>query len=356
MIVDTLRSYVNPARANHPAALPDALVSAPSMTLVACAPRSTPAWSQVLAVKHRPLQSRSTIASESATRAADMRRRRHDLVVSHPGKRRHPGRAALCKQQGQHIIARGQQPRIHHRARVRHRLQTLAGPEIGVASTKASPRSDRAGQPDQAVPAPVVTLSAADEGRLFRRESRCRPRRRRAETRRAARGSPRHDRGPDVLYLGRAPATRSRSKARSSQGDLLHHAGAMPRRDEARPHRAHRRDGAGHRPRAGGPTNCSRRFGSNVEVWWWEGGTRSHLRRRVRHHGLGDIAALHRSAGGRPFVAPSLSIPVQLLAITLPCSRHDFDQPRNLAKKRDGGIGDPVKVRDHQRPPHRSLR
>ena len=60
------------------------------------------------------------------------------LVVSQSGETADT-LAALryAKAQGQKTLARRQRARLHHRARERRVLPTLAGPEIGVASTKA---------------------------------------------------------------------------------------------------------------------------------------------------------------------------------------------------------------------------
>jgi glucosamine--fructose-6-phosphate aminotransferase (isomerizing) len=161
---------------------------------------------------------------------------------------RPPTRWPRCAtpRQGQYIAVDRQRADLDDRARKRCVLPTLAGPEIGVASTKAFtcqlrrwPRSRRAG-------ARARHVSSADEAplvhalievpRLIAEALKLEP-----QIERLARDT---RQGADVLYLGRGtnyPAGAGRRA--EAQGNLLHpRRGLCRRRAEARPDRADRRE------------------------------------------------------------------------------------------------------------------
>jgi glutamine---fructose-6-phosphate transaminase (isomerizing) len=140
VIGDTLRSYINPAtRTVTLPDLPEALKTAPRLTLVACgtafyACNVAKYWLERIA--RIPVE--IDVASEFRYRAADMPKGGVALFVSQSGETADT-LAALryARAQGQHIISVVNVPESTIARESDTVLPTKAGPEIGVASTKA---------------------------------------------------------------------------------------------------------------------------------------------------------------------------------------------------------------------------
>ncbi|MBT3358956.1 MAG: glutamine--fructose-6-phosphate transaminase (isomerizing) [Rhodospirillales bacterium] len=140
VIGDTLRSYVNPAsRSVTLPALPGKIAIAPRFTLVACgtafyACMVAKCWLERIA--RVPVE--VDIASEFRYRAADMPKGGVALFVSQSGETADT-LAALryAREQGQHIVSVANVPESTIARESDIVLSTYAGPEIGVASTKA---------------------------------------------------------------------------------------------------------------------------------------------------------------------------------------------------------------------------
>ena len=140
VIGDTLRSYVNPAsRSVTLPALPSKIAIAPRFTLVAC---GTAFYACMVAkywlerIARVPVE--VDIASEFRYRAADMPEGGVALFVSQSGETADT-LAALryAREQGQHIVSVANVPESTIARESDIVLSTYAGPEIGVASTKA---------------------------------------------------------------------------------------------------------------------------------------------------------------------------------------------------------------------------
>ena len=282
------------------------------------------------------------IASEFRYRAPDMPKggaRALHLAIRRD--RRHAGGAALCQDAGPAASSRwSTSPRARWRARPTRCCATLAGPEIGVASTKAFTTqlvvlacfaialARARGKIDAAREAQLSTALTEVPSRATEVLAMTSAHRRRSRTIIAE--------ARDVLYLGRGTAYPAGARGRAeAQGDLLHpRRGLCRRRDEARADRADRRDGAG--DRAGAARRALRQ--DRVERAGG-GGTRRQggddLRpRRARRASDGQSLLGIEVPTCDPFVAPLLyAIPVQLLAYHVAVAKGtDVDQPRNLAK------------------------
>jgi len=341
VIGDTLRSYVNPASRDITLpALPEALVTAPRMTLVACgtafyACMVAKYWLESIA--RLPVE--VDIASEFRYRAADMPKGGVTLVVSQSGETADT-LAALryAKQQGQHIIAVVNSPESTIARESDTVLQTLAGPEIGVASTKAfTTQLTALACLTLAVARARGTLSAADEGRLVSAL---------IEVPARAADVLNHDerlRGlaqgmieaRDVLYLGRGTsypiALEGALKLKEisyihaegyAAGEMKH--GPIALIDETVPVIV-----------IAPSDGLFEKTASNVQEVVARGGRVVFFGDAAGINGLGEIAATCIALPAvDPFVAPILySIPVQLLAYHVAVLKGtDVDQPRNLAK------------------------
>ena len=140
VIGDTLQALVNPAsRSIHLPDLPFALSDIGKITTLAC---GTAHYAGMIAkywlerIARIPVE--SDIASEFRYRAPAMPRDAAALIISQSGETADT-LAALryCREQGQKIIAIVNQPESTIAREADIVLPTLAGPEIGVASTKA---------------------------------------------------------------------------------------------------------------------------------------------------------------------------------------------------------------------------
>ncbi len=140
VIGDTLRSYVNPT--TRDVTLPDfpeALARAPRMTLVACgtafyACMVAKYWLEQIA--RVPVE--VDIASEFRYRAADLPKGGVAVFVSQSGETADTLAALrFAREQGQHIVSVVNVPESTIARESDTILPTYAGPEIGVASTKA---------------------------------------------------------------------------------------------------------------------------------------------------------------------------------------------------------------------------
>ena len=168
----------------------------------------------------RASRSRSISPRSSATARRTCRRAALAIVHLAIGRdRRHAGGAALCREQGQKIVAVVNQPESSIAREADVVLPTLAGPEIGVASTKAfttqlvvlggarrragaGARHDRRGRRGRAGPAALAEVPARASEVL--------------EPRRAHRGDRRRrsPRRATCSISAAAPPIRWRSKAR----------------------------------------------------------------------------------------------------------------------------------------------
>jgi glucosamine--fructose-6-phosphate aminotransferase (isomerizing) len=140
VVGDTLQAMINPADKNvHLPALPFDLASVPRVTIIACGTASYAGhvakyWLEQTA--RLPVE--LDIASEFRYREAPMPEGGVALFVSQSGETADT-LAALryCRAQGQHIVSVVNVPESSIARESDVVLQTLAGPEIGVASTKA---------------------------------------------------------------------------------------------------------------------------------------------------------------------------------------------------------------------------
>jgi glucosamine--fructose-6-phosphate aminotransferase (isomerizing) len=140
VIGDTLHALIHPTTGTvHLPELPFALGDLPKATIVACGT----AYNAGLVAKYwferiARIPVEVDIASEFRYRAADMPKGGAAIVISQSGETADT-LAALryCRQQGQKIIAIVNQPESSIAREADVVLPTLAGPEIGVASTKA---------------------------------------------------------------------------------------------------------------------------------------------------------------------------------------------------------------------------
>ena len=214
----------------------------------------------------------------------------------------------------------------------------IAGPEIGVASTKAFTC--------QLAVLAALAIAAGARARPHRRGAM------RSSLCAALLETPRHmveflkqeakiealaqeiAKARDVLYLGRGRAFPARARRRAeAEGNFLHPRRRLcRRRDEARPHRADRRERAGDRHRAARAL-FEKTISNMQEVMARGGKVRADLR-RARQLRRARRSGLDRSARSRSLIAPLLyAVPVQLLAYHMALSKGtDVDQPRNLAK------------------------
>jgi glucosamine--fructose-6-phosphate aminotransferase (isomerizing) len=141
VIGDTLNSFINPATGeiSLPADVMDVLSAAPRLTLVACgtafyACMTAKYWLEQIA--RVPVE--IDIASEFRYREAPMPKGGVALFVSQSGETLDTLEALrYCKRQGQKIISIVNTIESTIERESDHVLRTLAGPEIGVASTKA---------------------------------------------------------------------------------------------------------------------------------------------------------------------------------------------------------------------------
>ncbi len=341
VIGDTLRSYVNPASRDITLpSLPGALVTAPRMTLVAC---GTAFYACMVAkywlerIARLPVE--VDIASEFRYRAADMPKGGVTLVVSQSGETADT-LAALryARAQGQHIIAVVNSPESTIARESDTVLQTLAGPEIGVASTKAfTTQLTVLACLTLAVARARGTLSAADEGRLVSAL---------IEVPARAADVLNHDgrlrdlaqgmiEATDVLYLGRGTsypiALEGALKLKEisyihaegyAAGEMKH--GPIALIDETVPVIV-----------IAPSDELFEKTASNIQEVVARGGRVVFFGDAKGIGGLGDIDATCIALPEvDPFVAPILyCIPVQLLAYHVAVLKGtDVDQPRNLAK------------------------
>ena len=342
VVGDTLRAL---PRARDPPvelpALPFDFAKVPRLTIVACgtacfAGMVAKYWFERLA--RLPVE--VDIASEFRYRepplpeAASAR----DLAVGRDP--RYPGGAALRQGQRQTILVVVNVPESAIAREVDVLLPTLAGPEIGVASTKAFTTQLRAAGLRRSPPARARgTLVAGGRGEAGgcadraagARSTRC------WTTTSATGASPRHPaprRATCSFSAAALLSDRARRRAQA-EGDLLHpRRGLCRRRDEARADRADRRGGAGHR--AGALRRDLRQ--DRLQLPGGEGARRQAgpAERRGGHRAARAARPRRRSRCRTvdPLVAPILyAVPVQLLAYhTAVAKGTDVDQPRNLAK------------------------
>ena len=255
VIGDTINALVNPAtRTVHLPELPFALAEIERITIIACGT----SWHAALVAKYwleriARIAVEVDIASEFRYRAPAMPKGGAAIFVSQSGETADT-LAALryARSQGQKIIAVVNQPESSIAREADIVLPTLAGPEIGVASTKAFTtqlavlaalsvavaRARGAITHDrEAMLAGFLSEIPSRAGEVLNHDERIREI---AATIAEAR---------DVLYLGRGSAFPLALEGRAeAQGDLLHPCrGLCRRRDEARADRADRRERAGHR-------------------------------------------------------------------------------------------------------------
>ena len=219
-------------------------------------------------------------------------------------------------------------------------LYTHAGPEIGVASTKAFTT-----QLDGALPARRSTSGGgaasidADAGaELLERPGGAAGAREGGARPRAARSSSvakKYGHAQDFLFLGRGidyPIALE-GALKLKEISYIHAEGYAGGRDEARPDRAHRRGDAGRRPDAR-TTRCYEKTLSNLQEVEARGG-RIIVVTDATTADLEDVAwevlevpATQRAAHADPAdaAAPAPRVPRRRVP------RHDVDQPRNLAK------------------------
>ena len=235
-------------------------------------------------------------------------------------------------------------------------LYTRAGPEIGVASTKAFTSQlvalallalhlggvREAIEPDAAAPSCSALEALPDQAAAVLGHTEPASRRRRPDGHGLAALAARYEalaaryhRAQDVLYIGRGGPVSHRPGGRpQAEGDQLHPRRGLPRRrDEARPDRPDRP-----RRARGGDRPARPRLRQDALQHPGGAGARGAGDRR-RHRGR----RRPRREGRRrhlpcpttdPRLAPMLAtIPLQLLAYYVAVRRGcDVDQPRNLAK------------------------
>jgi glutamine---fructose-6-phosphate transaminase (isomerizing) len=341
VIGDTLQALVNPAsRTIHLPQLPFALGDIGKITLLACgtayyAGLVAKYWLETLA--RIPVE--TDIASEFRYRAPAMPRDGAAIIISQSGETLDT-LAALryCREAGQKIIAVVNQPESTIARESDVILPTLAGPEIGVASTKAfTTQLAVLAAFTIALARARGTIDAAEEGRLAGQL---------AEVPSRASEVLHHDEtiqkiaaeialARDVLYLGRGTsypiALEGALKLKEisyihaegyAAGEMKH--GPIALIDDNVPVIV-----------VAPPDNLFEKTFSNIEEVIARGG---------KVVMISDAAGIAR-VGGRcafgvavpqcaPFVAPLLyAIPVQLLAYHVAVLKGtDVDQPRNLAK------------------------
>ena len=269
------------------------------------------------------------------------------LVVSSVRRdRRHAGLTALLQSGGAKAAVDRQTSPPSTMARESDVVApTLAGPEIGVASTKAFTCQ-------LAVLACLAlalgrargVLSEADEARLVGEliavpGLMAEAMKREPAIEHLARE---FTRVRDVLYLGRGTLVPAGHGGRlEAQGAVLHPRRGLRRgRAEARPYRVDRRGHARHRHRAGrmpstkrpSPTcRRSRRAAAGSSCWATAASPRIFAAEAEAIVTLPDMAPA--------FTAMVYAVPVQMIAYhTAVAMGKDADQPRNLAEERDGGV------------------
>ncbi len=341
VIGDTLRSYVNPT--TRDVTLPDfpeALARAPRMTLVACgtafyACMVAKYWLEQIA--RVPVE--VDIASEFRYRAADLPKGGVAVFVSQSGETADTLAALrFAREQGQHIVSVVNVPESTIARESDTILPTYAGPEIGVASTKAfTTQLTVLACLTLAVARARGTLSSDEEGRLIG-----------ALTEVPARAADvlNHDgrlrdlavevaEARDVLYLGRGTsypiALEGALKLKEisyihaegyAAGEMKH--GPIALIDETVPVIV-----------IAPSDGLLEKTASNVQEVIARGGRVIFFGDAEGIDGLGDIPATRIALPAvDSFVAPILySIPVQLLAYHVAVFKGtDVDQPRNLAK------------------------
>jgi glucosamine--fructose-6-phosphate aminotransferase (isomerizing) len=140
VIGDTLRAHFNPTtRSVHLATLPFALKDVTKVTIIAC---GTSYHSGLVAKywleRFARIPTEVDVASEFRYRAPDMAKGGLALFISQSGETLDTLEAMrYAKKQGQKIVALVNQPESTMAREADAVLPTLAGPEIGVASTKA---------------------------------------------------------------------------------------------------------------------------------------------------------------------------------------------------------------------------
>jgi glucosamine--fructose-6-phosphate aminotransferase (isomerizing) len=140
VIGDTLRAHFNPTtRSVHMASLPFALKDLSKVTIIAC---GTSYHSAMVAKywleRFARIPTEVDIASEFRYRAPDMAKGGMALFISQSGETLDTLEAMrYAKKQAQKIVALVNQPESTMAREADAVLSTLAGPEIGVASTKA---------------------------------------------------------------------------------------------------------------------------------------------------------------------------------------------------------------------------
>jgi glucosamine--fructose-6-phosphate aminotransferase (isomerizing) len=140
VIGDTLRAHFNPTtRSVHLATLPFALKDVTKVTIIAC---GTSFHSGLVAKywleRFARIPTEVDVASEFRYRAPDMAKGGLALFISQSGETLDTLEAMrYAKRQGQKIVALVNQPESTMAREADAVLPTLAGPEIGVASTKA---------------------------------------------------------------------------------------------------------------------------------------------------------------------------------------------------------------------------
>ena len=196
------------------------------------------------------------VASEFRYREPrDAQGRRGAVHLAIGRNRRHAGGAAPCQAQGQTMLAIVNVPESSIAREADTVLPTFAGPEIGVASTKAfTTQLTRAGLPRHRGGAGArrdrrARRAQAVSARCWKRR-RTSPKswRRTSDPGAGAEIAEAHD----VLYLGRGTELSDRAGRRAqAQGNHLHpRRGLCRRRNEAWADRADRRERAGDRDRA----------------------------------------------------------------------------------------------------------
>src|SRR5437762_12550447 len=340
VIGDTLQALINPATQTiHLPDLPFALGDIGKITLLACgtahhAGLIAKYWLETLA--RIPVE--ADIASEFRYRGPAMPRDGAAIIISQSGETADT-LAALryCREAGQKIIAIVNQPESTIARESDVILPTLAGPEIGVASTKAFPTQ-------------LAVLAAFTIAMAGARHDRCgggRPARRPAR-----RGAVARQRGlahdeaiqkiaaeialaRDVLYLGRGTsyplALEGALKLKEicyihaegyAAGEMKH--GPIALIDDSVPVVV-----------VAPPDNLFEKTFSNIEEVCARGGKVVMISDAAGLARIGERCAFGIAVPQcAPFVAPLLyTIPVQLLAYhTAVLKGTDVDQPRNLAK------------------------
>ena len=341
VIGDTLRSYINPT--TRDVTLPDfpeALALAPRMTLVACgtafyACMVAKYWLEQIA--RMPVE--VDIASEFRYRAADLPKGGVAIFVSQSGETADTLAALrFAREQSQHIVSVVNVPESTIARESDTVLPTYAGPEIGVASTKAfTTQLTVLACLTLAVARARKTVSGDEEGRLIG-----------ALTEVPARAVDvlNHDErlrdlavdvaeARDVLYLGRGTsypiALEGALKLKEisyihaegyAAGEMKH--GPIALIDETVPVIV-----------IAPSDGLLEKTASNVQEVIARGGRVIFLGDAKGIDSLGDVPATRIALPAvDSFVAPILySIPVQLLAYHVAVFKGtDVDQPRNLAK------------------------